>query len=870
MSNNQDNKEEAHWKALGGQEDDFGISDQSEQSGSQRQTIKRTQDLFQDVFGDHINGAADSKSSMLKNKGNALDRKKKILSDFAEFNETDEYSQRKDDGFIQQGLNIKIEESEQPTEEVKNNWYGAGTSALSKITTAVSNGISGKGKEPLAETGFDHESLLEKINHKGLGMWVAESESNIIHGRHIRKGFYYYQAEKVLFPSNENPALISKNKPTSLTSEITSKDLYYTDQSLSYWPSYDKISAKCRGVYLDWLEGDRSDPKTPISYAFIYFSGLEYRIIADKKHVSDAEYLGIYKEVVRLYLVFNENHSFAKYSSGFLRFLKAARTELIDNYEAENAIKDVGLLMRLAPDNELIIVEKINNQEYISEELAWEWLIESRAYKFKTPYDRFTTEFRHLFKVFYYKKYPNGMRLQHNGSSMHLMYEPSNYAVVGIPFALKHLPSLKSYTEELDSLVSIAEDCNLALEPASRWLGRGVHNKHDVETIVLLPKEVIKSLTAEYAELRDVQKWARRELEDKGGLTNTTALWSLLGEDISMLSEEDKEEKKDVERKTLLMFQLIEGLGFGVAPDKEHHGETVGVFESFVMFKGSHPVDFNPSENYHDAKGIIALVSPVLKGTPKNSTELDAVKESKSIMQIVHNAFSLDEVESKSLEAYALWKLSNNSYTIKIKPKKNYFKTFKNPNEEVASLVVQACFHDGLVSKDRVKKAEKVYAYMGWDNGSLSSSIHKLQTSSPELSNRKANAGLDFEKLKKYENETKKVGSILSNVFSNDESVVEAETLAPSAASEEPATTDSLGLDGLDEVHSELYNKLVEKDEWATADVEAMCQSLDLMLSGAIETINDWSFEKIDAAVIEEDDDLVIVDSDSVAELKNI
>ena len=59
----------------------------------------------------------------------------------------------------------------------------------------------------------------------------------------------------------------------------------------------------------------------------------------------------------------------------------------------------------------------------------------------------------------------------------------------------------------------------------------------------------------------------------------------------------------------------------------------------------------------------------------------------------------------------------------------------------------------------------------------------------------------------------------------------------------------------IDSSHQVLFNKLITKEQWPRTEVDELCKELGLMLDGAIETINDWSFDKVDAPVIDEDGD---------------
>jgi hypothetical protein len=65
-----------------------------------------------------------------------------------------------------------------------------------------------------------------------------------------------------------------------------------------------------------------------------------------------------------------------------------------------------------------------------------------------------------------------------------------------------------------------------------------------------------------------------------------------------------------------------------------------------------------------------------------------------------------------------------------------------------------------------------------------------------------------------------------------------------------------------------LFESLIRKDKWTREEVETLCRESGLMISGALETINDWSFEKVNAAVLEDDGDAIYVDQEIVEEIE--
>ncbi len=834
------------------------MSDTEQENQPKHRDAKQS---YNDVFGEFMADMHTFKTSVMRNMQDT--------EGFADFNSLT--------GAITRDTSVsatKVGTAQQMSLTVSDN-----SGQLGNTTLAGSGKTAFIGDEKVL---VSHFAKAQK-QHTMLGRWVASEETREIHGRSIGQGFFYHLSEKVLFPKNENPALINESKSVGLPRDNGVGASYYYDNSLGYWPSYDNISVKCRGAYLDWLASTRDNPTTPISYVFIYFSGMEYRVINDETRHSDQEHIAIYQEVVRLFGIYGANHSFAKYTSSFLNYLHAMRPELINDYSKENPVTNDDLNRHLAPKAAGEVAQRIMDKEPIDGKLAWRWLCHCGVYNFKTPYVRLKKEFEAIFVAYFNQDYPSGMMIANNGSTLHVMYEPSNYAVERVRFPYKDMPDPCTFRNEIAKLVALADRCNDELELASRYLAKANAKKTHLEAIVVMPRYIIEKIAVKDGLLKNVKEWAQDVCETNIGLTSTSALWDQIGRPMADPKEMDAQDKKDLQRKGELVILLLEGLGFGVAPDRNYHGDTLSAFESFVVFKGSHPKDFNPSDSYHDAKGIIGLAAVIAKTTDDKACEnKDAINMhsiAKMIMTIISEQFELSDIETRSLSAYTLWRLTNNSDTIKLKPKKAYFKVLTTSVDDVGVLIVKAGFCDGLFSKAKIRKAEKVYSYLGCDVGTLSSTIHVLQTSSGLVNNSKPNKSLDFVKVKQYETETRDVAAMLSTVFAaedieaakQDENITEElvvlENTDEGISVDEATDSTTDALDGLDKEHSLLYTSLVEREVWSTAEVEQMCEKLDLMLSGAIETINDWSFDRIDTAVIEEDEDSIVIDQDCVAEL---
>ncbi|MCB9845476.1 MAG: TerB family tellurite resistance protein [Phycisphaeraceae bacterium] len=64
--------------------------------------------------------------------------------------------------------------------------------------------------------------------------------------------------------------------------------------------------------------------------------------------------------------------------------------------------------------------------------------------------------------------------------------------------------------------------------------------------------------------------------------------------------------------------------------------------------------------------------------------------------------------------------------------------------------------------------------------------------------------------------------------------------------------------------YATLLAELSQRDRWTRHEAESRARTHGLMLSGAVEAINDWAFERFGRPVVFEEDDAVIVDRDAL------
>ena len=146
---------------------------------------------------------------------------------------------------------------------------------------------------------------------------------------------------------------------------------------------------------------------------------------------------------------------------------------------------------------------------------------------------------------------------------------------------------------------------------------------------------------------------------------------------------------------------------------------------------------------------------------------------------------------------------------------------------------------------------------MGLDPSSVSSNIHQHSATEHDLVSSvptdqpAAGFTLDANVLAHHESATDDVRKLLNTIFTEEE---------PEEPESAPASSTEAG--------GQLYRSLLEKEQWSRKEATELCGNLNLMLGGALEVINDWSYAVVDAPVLDDADDDIWVDLEIAKELE--
>jgi uncharacterized tellurite resistance protein B-like protein len=238
--------------------------------------------------------------------------------------------------------------------------------------------------------------------------------------------------------------------------------------------------------------------------------------------------------------------------------------------------------------------------------------------------------------------------------------------------------------------------------------------------------------------------------------------------------------------------------------------------------------------------------------------------ETDVILNYINSELKVTPTESKRLMAHlSIYRVAPPAMT---RIKRQLSKLNPKAREVVASFMIQIALADGIVEPAEVRILEQFFTAMGMDQAGLYSRLHNLGVDTraaekPAAANGKQMAAskpitvqFDMDKVAKLRSETGKLSALLEEIF-ND---------APTEAHGEPETEEMLPEDGkppllpLDADHAALLEILLQRPEWTRQELEHLCAERGLMTDGAVETINEASFDKLDSALIEGEDPVTI------------
>ena len=670
--------------------------------------------------------------------------------------------------------------------------------------------------------------------------WIPAGESAIVAGREIG-GMVYVGRGPVVNGAPDN-AFIDPTRPVAVKADDADAE------GMSYWPNYSSIHPRSRATYLAWLADGRSDPGVNVGYAFLYFYGLERRFFV---HDADPdERRAIMAEVDRLRSVYGSNRSVRNYLDAFL---EAAPVVIGGAKEwapvFERSGHELPIPVRLA------VGCMLRDSQPIPAAWMLSWLMTHPETRLRTPAVRAFPEFKALFEIRFHQRFPTGIKVTAPRRTLSLSYQAAstNFDVDITPqIDGGGIPDIADLSKPVARVTPIADEATDDLLKFSRYLGRNPEGRGTIEAHALLPEELHGLFPC--PELDELKEWAEQQMAD-GGLAPAAELVERL---------EGAPPEKIGKRQLTGAADALARLSIGMAPDPRFALRSPKLGETVMLFPLPAGITRLEEVSAHYPPALLSLVMGTFVAHADGAV---SDLERRHLIQRFRSSNVLTDSEKARLQANLDWMMAVPPDLAPIR------RRVKDVGDEVrhglGRLALAVVGADGAVDPAEVKAVEKLYRILGIEADDVYRDLHALAAAdepvtvfrptsaepeyavpAPQAANPAADSApivLDQERVAAIMADTTEVSNVLHAVFADE---------ADDSPEERPEAADADdGSDrfaGLDARHRGLTEELLRQPSWTPQDFEKLTRQFRLMPAGALETINEWAFERYETGLIDD------------------
>lgn len=655
--------------------------------------------------------------------------------------------------------------------------------------------------------------------------WVLPGESIEIAGVSLNGGMIYVGARMDAPNGRPDPCLVNGLLPVAHVGDCRICQM-------GYWPSYATASSSERRAYLNWLAEGRSNPDCDIGYVFLFFYGLERRIILDSgdDQAAKKDWPDIIDELRRLLTIYGEKSgSFNHYAGELLSWIEL---DGMSGRLYQKPIPNLPQSYELPPYLRVALGQAALDRAPLPASLALTWVQLSPEIHLRTAAVRCPDAFRRLFTQRYQKVFGNGLVLRKNRTKLKFVYRAAPAGLLGVPITMDFgdIPDVTAVTAPINALRDIANQCTDELGPYSRLVGKDPSLADTLEGFLLLPTAVWPEET-------------KAKLDTMVGRVSEGSLTLTLQELFASLGGMTQAPTRDRIRG---LAQVLEDIRIGMEPNVLGGVKVPGGMDKVVLF-------VQPASDARTKSGVEYQTAALTLQLGAALAQADGDFSEQEINHLrakVDGWPRLTPADRCRLRAHLQLLVAAPPNLTALKRKLEPLDTAAR--ETIAMFMVTVAQSDGYVSPDEVKFLEKLYKALGIESKRVFSDVQAAGTngSHPMSAARAAKQSfhLDADRIAALQKDTARVSTLLSKIFVEEASA--PETAVPDTESSDAPPS----LLGLDERHSAFTRLLLSRPQWTRGELEDAAADLDLMLDGALEQVNEAAFDAFDEPLCEGDD----------------
>ena len=668
--------------------------------------------------------------------------------------------------------------------------------------------------------------------HTGIGRWIPPGESISIAGSLITGGMIYVGKDLKSLSGITEPCLINPTLSIAAQGSVHEREF-------GYWPSFSEISPRARRAYLNWLADGRRDPEADIGYVFLFFYGLERRAIAEglKDAQAQRDWPLLAQEVRRLLEIYGErSFSFKRYACELLSWLEVSHySKALYKLPVPSfpTTFEVPLYVRLALG--LAAVDGVPVPPHLA--LAWVRLDPSSY--LRTSASRCASQFDELFQQRYTESFNPGIVLPRNKTKLKLVYQPASAGFRGvgeIKLTFGETPDVTVLTAPQKQLKKIVDAVTDQLDPYSRYLGRNPDSPNALEGLLLLPPTVWPDAS------RDALEALRDRASEGFVVMKLQELLDLFQAKAALNKE-----------RAVALAKTLETVRIGMEPDILGGARTPKGEDHVVLYSSLESSSASARTAAYQAATLTLQLASAVAGADGEFSEHEMTHLSEQVQSWSHLTVGESARLLAHLRLLAVEPVSLTSLKKKLDPLDTKSK------ETIAAFMATVAQADGTVTPAEVKMLEKVYKALGLDAKRVFADVHAVAAGTSPQSSISAQPvakgfQLDTAKIAALQKDSERVSALLADIFKEESPQPPVTAVVPEAASLDAEAPVAKGLFGLDEAHSAFARMLLSRPQWTREELLDVSSDLDLMLDGALEHINEVSFDTHDIPFTEGED----------------
>jgi uncharacterized protein/uncharacterized tellurite resistance protein B-like protein len=693
-------------------------------------------------------------------------------------------------------------------------------------------------------------------------VWIPPGGSAAVAGLTLPGGMVYIGSTLKSSDGGAEPGQIDPQLA------VDSQPVDPAERLFGYWPRYDSISPQARRAYLTWLAGGRCDANANIGYVFLFYYGLERRVLVDAMNdpSAKAEIPQIVAETQRLQSIYG-NGSFQRYSSDFIGFLETRAVEARSyRQKPPHETHSRGMPLRLRVG----LGQSAVDGQPVSVEWALAWVKSDANIHLPTAVKRCVAQFDVQFRQVYLKQLGDGLRLAVNRTKLKISYRPASGGLLSQAFTsnIGDLPDITTVVTPVKKLQAIVDESAAGLEAYSRFIGRHADQAQSLEATLLLPR----ALWSE--SIRNAVDALDKRIGTGMIVIKLGELLAAFGGATSLTRDRLKS-----------LFQVLQDQNVGVEPDVLSGAKAPKSDDTVVLFRlAADQVGVSPRANsgYAAVAVMLDLAITVANADGKISGR-EVQFLNRQVEAWSHVGASAQMRLRARLRLGIVYPPTLASLKSRVEPLP------ADTKAALAKLLSALALADGRLSPAAVKHLEKIYQVLRIDAAILYSQLHVASaaaevkpaavskvdakpgavavpaaagvartssTPTPKTTQPISGFKLDTAKVAALQVETERVTALLSQVFAELEPTP---VVAPPAAMDEPHEKDRTPrLLGLDPEHSAFLRILLTRPSWSRTELADIAGDMELMLDGALERVNEAALDAFDNRIAEGDEPIEI------------